>query len=103
MAKAPKEQPGGVDPSADPADGAPESQDSGAAVVEVTEALRELTEQDHVDQLLDEVPQMREFIGAYHEKIERLARHFGRDAKMHAKLTRLAHLFAEFRNGLGSV
>lgn len=128
MAKSGKEQPGGVDPSAVSAGGTADSKsESAAAAVDrlgpdqadgavraevvtaideadaASEALRELTEQDHADELFDEVPKMSAFIGMYHTKIEKLARHFSRDAKMHVRLTRMAHLFAEFRNGLANV
>lgn len=64
---------------------------------------RELTAQDDADALFDEIPRIRDFVGEYHARAEKLARHFSRDAKMHGRLNRLAQAFAEFRNGLGTV
>lgn len=80
--------------------------ESAVAAAEVTvaeKALDVLSARDEVDRLFDEVPAMREFVGEYHARIEKLERKFGSNAKLHAKLNKLSHAFAEFRNKLGRV
>jgi hypothetical protein len=104
MAKAQKAS--AVDSPSDAERVAPDSDatESGAVAETVTVPV-EVTAIDKAEALLATVAKMGDGVGQFHAEVEKAARDLkaAADATLHGRVTRLASVLAEFRNGLGTV